>query len=65
MQVEGHFVADGVCVAVITLAQSSSSPKSAYRVVLKVPVGMLIGDRSSSAAKASWVVMYTMSNHTL
>ena len=67
MQVEGHFVlniTNGVCVAVTTLAQSSSLPKSACRVVLNVSEGMLIGDSSvvSSAAKASWVVMYTMNN---
>ena len=47
MQVEGHFVKDGVCVCVTvtTLAQSTSLPQSACRVVLNVPVGMLIGDR--------------------
>ena len=46
VQVEGHFVTDVVCacVAVTTLPQSSSS---AWRVVLNVPVGMLIGDRSA------------------
>ena len=34
VQVEGHFVTDGVCmcVAVTTLAQSSSLPKSTCRV---------------------------------
>ena len=54
-----------VCVAVTTLSQSSSLPKSACRVVLNVPVGMLIVIVVSHAAKASWVVvMYTMNNHT-
>ena len=46
VQVEGHFVTDGVCVAVTTLAQSSSLLKSACRVMMNVPVGVLIGDKS-------------------
>ena len=55
VQVEGHLVlhiTDGVCVcvAVTTLAQSSSLPKSTCRVVLNVHVGMLIGDRSQLPA---------------
>ena len=53
VQVEGHFVTDGVCVVVTTLAQSSFLPKSACRVVLNVPVGMLIGNRSAVQRKTT------------
>ena len=70
MQVEGQFVlhiTDG-CVCVCGCNYTSSLLKSVCIVVLNVPVGMLIGDRSqlpAVQAKASWVVvMYTMNNHT-
>ena len=42
--------------AVTTLAQSSSLPKSACRVVLNVPVGMLIGDTVLQSKRANFVV---------
>ena len=55
-----------MCVAVTTLAQSSSLPKSACRVVLNVAVhgDAIIGDRSAVQLRfrGSIVVMYT--NHT-
>ena len=42
-----------VCVSVTTLAQSSSLPKSACKVVLNVPVGMLINPRRACAARVT------------
>ena len=55
-----------VRVAVTTLAKSNSLPKSACRVVLNVPVGMLVGDRSAVQLRLRGLLlrMYTVNNHT-
>ena len=49
-----------MCVAVTTLVQSSSLPKSACRVVLNVPVGMLIGDSSAVQLRLRGLLLCTL-----